>query len=62
MEITETQVIPLAGSYDLIVAGAGVAGISAAVSAKRLGIRRVLLLERRVLFGGAGHQRTGRLL
>lgn len=52
MEITETQVIPLAGSYDLIVAGAGVAGISAAVSAKRLGIRRVLLLERRVLFGG----------
>ncbi len=52
MEITETRITPLAGSYDLIVAGAGVAGISAAVSAKRLGIRRVLLLERRVLFGG----------
>ncbi|MDD7200360.1 MAG: FAD-dependent oxidoreductase [Sphaerochaetaceae bacterium] len=52
MEITETRATPLAGNYDLIVAGAGVAGICAAVSAKRLGVRRVLLLERRVLFGG----------
>ena len=36
--------LPIAGDYDVIVAGAGPAGVSAAISAGRLGAR-VLLLE-----------------
>lgn len=50
--ITETLSTPVWGEYDLIVAGGGVGGICAAVSAKRNGVQRVLILEKSVLFGG----------
>lgn len=43
--------IPVRGSYDVIVAGGGVAGVSAAVSAARMG-KRVLLIEKSVSLGG----------
>lgn len=42
---------PLAGKYDLIVVGGGVAGISAAVSAARLGCKVALVNDRPVLGG-----------
>ena len=43
--------IPLAGEYDVIVAGGGVAGIAAALAAARHGAK-TLLLERTYLLGG----------
>lgn len=49
MEITER--VPVVGAYDVIVAGGGVAGIAAAVSARRAG-KRTLLLEKGVTLGG----------
>ncbi|MBQ2976166.1 MAG: FAD-dependent oxidoreductase [Clostridia bacterium] len=45
------QSIPYAGKYDVIVAGAGVAGITAAVAARRLG-KSVLILEKSMELGG----------
>lgn len=42
---------PLAGQYDLVVVGGGVAGISAAVSAARLGCKVALVNDRPVLGG-----------
>lgn len=39
------------GSYDIIVAGGGVAGVAAAVSAKRMG-KSVLLIEKTINLGG----------
>ena len=39
-------------SWDVIVAGGGVAGVAAALAAKRAGAQRVLLLERQYLLGG----------
>ncbi len=47
---------PVLGEYDIIVAGGGVAGVCAAVAAKRAGTGRVLLLEKGVLFGGLATQ------
>ena len=44
------------GEYDIIVAGGGVAGVCAAVAARRAGIKRVLLLEKDILFGGLATQ------
>ncbi len=44
--------IPVAGHFDVIVAGGGFAGISAALSAKRAGAQRVLLIEREYTLGG----------
>ena len=44
--------IPVAGHFDVIVAGGGFAGISAALSAKRAGAERVLLIEREFTLGG----------
>ncbi len=44
------------GEYDIIVAGGGVAGVCAAVAARRAGIKRVLLLEKGILFGGLATQ------
>ena len=38
--------------WDVIVAGGGVAGVAAALGAKRAGAQRVLLLERQYLLGG----------
>ena len=45
------SVAPLAGNYDLVVVGAGIAGMSAAVSAARLGLKVALLNDRPVLGG-----------
>lgn len=44
-------VAPSAGTYDLVVVGGGVAGISAAVSAARLGCKVALIHDRPVLGG-----------
>ena len=44
-------VAPSAGSYDLVVVGAGIAGISAAVSAGRLGMKVALINDRPVIGG-----------
>ena len=49
LEIKET--IPIKGHYDVIVAGGGVSGVAAAVSARRNGCR-TLLLEKSNLLGG----------
>ncbi|MDD3154080.1 MAG: FAD-dependent oxidoreductase [Victivallaceae bacterium] len=45
--------IPVRGTYDVIVAGGGVAGVAAALAARRDG-RTVLLLEKTCLLGGLG--------
>ena len=50
-KMVETREIPVKGSYDVIVAGAGVAGLAAALAAKRAG-KRVLLLEKSCELGG----------
>ena len=44
--------VPVKGYWDVIVCGGGVAGIAAALSAKRAGAGRVLLLEREFALGG----------
>ncbi len=49
--IRETLTTPVAGSYDIIVAGAGPAGFAAAITAGRLGVR-TLLLEQTHAVGG----------
>ena len=49
--IVETREIPVKGEYDVIVAGAGVAGLAAALAARRAG-RRVLVLEKSTMLGG----------
>lgn len=46
-----TQEIPVLGGHDVVVAGAGVAGVAAAVTARRAG-RSVLLLEKSLTMGG----------
>lgn len=43
--------VALKGEYDIIVAGGGVAGVSAAVAAARLG-KKVLLIEKSMKLGG----------
>ena len=45
------EIVPLAGTYDLVVIGGGVAGISAAVSAARLGCKVAIVNDRPVLGG-----------
>lgn len=45
------QSIPIKGSYDIIVAGGGVSGVAAAVSASRMG-KKVLLIEKTICLGG----------
>ena len=45
------ETIPAAGEYDVIVAGGGMAGVAAALSAARLH-KKVLLLEKSTVLGG----------
>lgn len=45
--------LPVKGHYDLIVAGGGVAGVAAAITAKRRGLS-VLLIEKSNILGGLG--------
>lgn len=49
--ITLNRSVPVNGHYDIIVAGGGVAGVAAAVSAARLG-KSVMLIEKSVSLGG----------
>ena len=42
---------PVTGTYDVVVAGGGIAGIAAALAAARHGAK-VLLLEKQYLLGG----------
>ncbi len=50
--ITESLVTPRKYECDVCVCGGGVAGIAAALSAKRAGARSVILLERSFMLGG----------
>ncbi|MDD4515025.1 FAD-dependent oxidoreductase [Massilibacteroides sp.] len=50
-ELSLPDTPPTAGTYDLVVVGGGVAGISAAVSAARLGCKVALINDRPVLGG-----------
>lgn len=45
--------IEVTGEYDLLVAGGGVAGVAAAVTASRMG-KKVLLIEKTITLGGLG--------
>ena len=49
--IVETREIPVKEAYDVVVAGAGVAGLAAALAARRAG-KRVLVLEKSTMLGG----------
>jgi hypothetical protein len=49
--LNESNQVPVAGSYDVIVVGGGIAGVAAAVAARRNGCR-VLLIEKSVVLGG----------
>ena len=49
--LNESNRIPVVDSYDVIVVGGGIAGVAAAVAARRSG-SRVLLIEKGVVLGG----------
>ncbi len=49
--LEESNLIPVVDTYDVIVVGGGIAGVAAAVAAKRNG-SRVLLIEKSVVLGG----------
>jgi hypothetical protein len=49
--LKETNQVPVAGRYDVIVVGGGIAGIAAALAARRNG-SRVLIVEKSVVLGG----------
>ncbi len=49
--IEEQNRVPIAGSYDVVVVGGGIAGTAAAIAAGRLGCS-TLLIEKSVMLGG----------
>jgi hypothetical protein len=49
--LRESNQVPVAGKYDVIVVGGGIAGVAAAVAARRNGCR-VLIIEKSVVLGG----------
>ena len=49
--IEEQGRVPVMGSFDVIVAGGGVAGVSAALAARRQG-KSVLIIEKSLMLGG----------
>jgi len=49
--LKETNQVPVAGRYDVIVVGGGIAGVAAALAARRNGCR-VLIVEKSVVLGG----------
>ena len=50
--ITEKIITPIKYECDVCVCGGGVAGIAAALSAKRAGAKDVILVERGFMLGG----------
>lgn len=54
--IPESMDTPVWGDYDIAVVGGGIAGVCAAVAAKRAGGKRVLLLEKTIQLGGLATQ------
>ena len=49
--VKETNQVPVVGKYDVIVVGGGIAGVGAALAARRNGCK-VLLIEKSVVLGG----------
>ena len=49
--IVERLEVPVVGCYDVIVTGGGIAGVAAALAARRAGLQ-VLIVEKSVMFGG----------
>jgi len=49
--INETNEVPIVGKYDVIVVGGGIAGVGAALGARRQGCK-VLIIEKSVMLGG----------
>lgn len=52
MDIKIERIAKHVADYDIIVAGGGAAGVAAAVSAKRQGIEKVLIIEKAIGLGG----------
>lgn len=48
----KAKTIPVYGEYDVVVVGGGVAGVAAALAAKRTGAKKVLLIEKQFMLGG----------
>jgi len=49
--IKETNKVPIIGKYDVIIVGGGIAGVGAALAARRHGCK-VLIIEKSVMLGG----------
>lgn len=54
--ISEAMDTPVWGDYDVVVVGGGIAGVCAAVAAKRADVGRVLLVEKTIQLGGLATQ------
>ena len=49
--VNETNKVPIVGKYDVIIVGGGIAGVGAALGARRNGCK-VLMIEKSVMLGG----------